>query len=100
MSIRFEGVMPAITTPFAADLSVDHEALSQTVQWLAGHGCSGIVPCGSLGEGATLEFDEKVALIETAPAPSTSPSSPASPPSPPTRPSSWPRPQPTMAPRV
>ncbi|MDN3575846.1 dihydrodipicolinate synthase family protein [Chitinimonas viridis] len=65
MSIRFEGVMPAITTPFAADLSVDHEALTQTVQWLAGHGCSGIVPCGSLGEGATLEFDEKVALIET-----------------------------------
>ncbi len=65
MSLHFEGVMPAITTPFHADLSIDHAALATNVQWLVEAGCTGIVPCGSLGEGATLSFDEKVALIAT-----------------------------------
>jgi dihydrodipicolinate synthase/N-acetylneuraminate lyase len=35
------------------------------VQWLVQHGATAIVPCGSLGEGATLSFDEKIALIKT-----------------------------------
>jgi dihydrodipicolinate synthase/N-acetylneuraminate lyase len=65
MSMHFEGVMPAITTPFNADLTIDHSAVSANVRWLVDAGCTGIVPCGSLGEGATLSFDEKVALIET-----------------------------------
>ncbi|HEY9104894.1 dihydrodipicolinate synthase family protein [Chitinimonas sp.] len=65
MTVNFQGVMPAITTPFHADLSIDHDNVTRTVQWLVAAGCSGIVPCGSLGEGATLSFDEKVALIET-----------------------------------
>jgi dihydrodipicolinate synthase/N-acetylneuraminate lyase len=65
MKLHFEGVMPAITTPFNADLSIDHSAVSANVQWLVDAGCTGIVPCGSLGEGATLSFDEKVSLIET-----------------------------------
>ncbi|WP_374350380.1 dihydrodipicolinate synthase family protein [Chitinimonas sp.] len=65
MSVKFEGVMPAITTPFNADLSIDHGAAAANVRWLVEAGCTGIVPCGSLGEGATLDFDEKVALIET-----------------------------------
>ncbi|QDQ26529.1 dihydrodipicolinate synthase family protein [Chitinimonas arctica] len=65
MTVTFKGVMPAITTPFNADLSIDHGALATHVQWLVSNGCTGIVPCGSLGEGATLTFDEKLALIET-----------------------------------
>ncbi|GAB3258835.1 dihydrodipicolinate synthase family protein [Chitinimonas naiadis] len=65
MTVNFQGVMPAITTPFNADLSIDHDNVTRTVQWLVGAGCSGIVPCGSLGEGATLSFEEKVALIDT-----------------------------------
>ncbi|QNM98412.1 dihydrodipicolinate synthase family protein [Chitinimonas koreensis] len=65
MSVKFEGVLPAITTPFNADLSVDHGAATANVQWLAEAGCKGFVPCGSLGESATLDFDEKVELIET-----------------------------------
>ncbi|PHV12622.1 dihydrodipicolinate synthase family protein [Chitinimonas sp. BJB300] len=63
--MNFQGVMPAITTPFKPDLNVDHEALNRNVQWLAGAGCTGIVPCGSLGEGATLSLEEKLAVIET-----------------------------------
>jgi 4-hydroxy-tetrahydrodipicolinate synthase len=65
MNVSFKGVMPAITTPFNRDLSVDHGAAATNVQWLVSAGCTGIVPCGSLGEGATLSFDEKVALIAT-----------------------------------
>jgi 1-pyrroline-4-hydroxy-2-carboxylate deaminase len=59
------GVFPAITTPFAADLAVHHDALAAHVDWLAAAGCTGIVALGSLGESATLAFDEKVAILRT-----------------------------------
>jgi 4-hydroxy-tetrahydrodipicolinate synthase len=59
------GVFPAITTPFHPDLSVDHEAVEAHVRWLADSGCTGIVALGSLGEAATLAFEEKVALLRT-----------------------------------
>jgi dihydrodipicolinate synthase/N-acetylneuraminate lyase len=65
MSVNFLGVMPAITTKFNADLLIDHEFVREHVQWLVQHGATAIVPCGSLGEGATLSFDEKIALIKT-----------------------------------
>jgi 4-hydroxy-tetrahydrodipicolinate synthase len=65
MTVQFQGVLPAITTPFNADLSIDHGAATANVQWLIESGCKGIVPCGSLGESATLSFSEKLALIET-----------------------------------
>lgn len=61
----FEGVLPAITTPFSPDGSVDHEFLREHAQWMMSQGCSGMVPLGSLGEGNTLEFDEKVAILKT-----------------------------------
>lgn len=59
------GVFPAITTPFHPDLSVDHKFLAEHAQWMTGLGCKGIVALGSLGEAATLHFDEKVAILET-----------------------------------
>lgn len=65
MAIQWAGVMPAITTAFNTDLSVDHGFVADHVRWLVDHGCTGIVPCGSLGEGATLSFDEKLALMTT-----------------------------------
>lgn len=61
----WNGVLPAITTPFNADLSIDHGAVRAHVRWLVSRGCTGIIPCGSLGEGATLSFEEKVALMRT-----------------------------------
>lgn len=64
-TMRWKGVMPAITTAFREDLSVDHEFISRHVMWLIEHGCSGIVALGSLGEGATLEHDEKIAILKT-----------------------------------
>src|SRR5436190_2297898 len=62
---QWAGVFPAITTPFRDDLSVDHDALAAQVTWLADAGCAGIITGGSLGEAATLSFDEKVAINAT-----------------------------------
>jgi len=62
---QWSGVLPAITTPFHADLTVDHAALEKHVRWLADEGCNGVVALGSLGEGATLGFEEKVEVLET-----------------------------------
>ncbi|MCA8952145.1 MAG: dihydrodipicolinate synthase family protein [Planctomycetes bacterium] len=61
----FTHVLPAITTPFRADGSIDHDFLGRHAKWQLEHGCSGIIPLGSLGEGATLDFDEKVAILRT-----------------------------------
>jgi len=61
----WRGVIPAITTPFTADGSVDHAFLASHARTLIDSGCTGIVPLGSLGEAATLSFDEKLAIIRT-----------------------------------
>ncbi|HEY4300056.1 MAG TPA: dihydrodipicolinate synthase family protein [Candidatus Didemnitutus sp.] len=63
--MNWKGVLPAITTNLRADRSVDHAALARHCRWMIDHGCSGIVCGGSLGEAATLSFDEKVAIVRT-----------------------------------
>jgi len=65
MSITWKGVMPATLTQFNADLTLDHGLMAEHGKWLVDSGCSAIVCHGSLGEGATLSFDEKVALQKT-----------------------------------
>ncbi len=57
--------MPAITTCFKEDLTVDHEFVARHASWLMDGGCTGIVALGSLGEGATLASDEKVSVLRT-----------------------------------
>ena len=59
------GVFSAITTPFTTDLAVDHAFLRAHTSWLVDNGCTGIVALGSLGEAATLSFEEKVAILES-----------------------------------
>jgi 1-pyrroline-4-hydroxy-2-carboxylate deaminase len=65
MTMQWAGVMPAITTSFDSKLEVDHNFIAQHCKWLVNHGSTGIVALGSLGEGATLSFDEKLAILET-----------------------------------
>ncbi|UXI67231.1 dihydrodipicolinate synthase family protein [Tahibacter amnicola] len=65
MTTIWQGVLPAITTPFDEKLAIDHAFVTKHVRWLISNGCKGIIPCGSLGESATLSFEEKVALIKT-----------------------------------
>lgn len=62
MSIEWKGVMPATLTQFNADLTIDHGLMAKHGKWLIENGCSAIVVHGSLGEGATLSFAEKVGL--------------------------------------
>ena len=63
--MNWKGVIPAITTNLDADLAVDHAALAQHCRWMIDSGCAGIVACGSLGEAATLTFEEKIAIVRT-----------------------------------
>jgi len=65
MKPDWKGVMPAITTPFTATGAVDHAFLAKHAAWMIDSGCTAIVACGSLGEGATLTFEEKVAVVKT-----------------------------------
>ena len=61
----WRGVIPAITTPFTADGAVDHAFLADHARTLIAAGCRGVVPLGSLGEAATLAFEEKIAILRT-----------------------------------
>jgi 1-pyrroline-4-hydroxy-2-carboxylate deaminase len=63
--MNWKGVMPAITTSFSSDLTVDHGFLGEHCRWLLNNGCTGIVALGSLGEGATLSFNEKLEILRT-----------------------------------
>ena len=63
--MNWNGVMPAITTCFDAKLQVDHGFMTKHCQWLLDNGCTGVVPLGSLGEGATLSLAEKAQILRT-----------------------------------
>ena len=62
--MNWKGVMPALTTGFDENLKVDHAFMSKHCLWLLENGCSGIVLLGSLGEGATLSFEEKLQIVQ------------------------------------
>lgn len=63
--MKWKGVMPAITTSFNRDLTIDHGFLADHCRWLLDNGCTGVVALGSLGEGATLSFEEKRDILRT-----------------------------------
>ena len=60
----FEGVYPAMVTPFNDDESIDFEQLQADAQRLEAAGVDGLVPVGSTGESATLTHDEHVEVVE------------------------------------
>ena len=63
--MKWTGVMPALTTAFDVNLKIDHGFVARHAQWQIENGVTGLIALGSLGEAATLSFDEKVALIDT-----------------------------------
>jgi len=63
--MNWKGVMPAITTSFTEDLSVEHSFMTTHCRWLLDNGCASIVALGSLGEGSTLAFEEKLQILRT-----------------------------------
>ena len=62
----FEGVLPAIITPFKRNsaMDLDIQGLERNIDFLVSRGIHGIVPCGSTGESATLTFEEHEKVIE------------------------------------
>lgn len=62
----FEGVLPAIITPFKRNpaMGLDIPGLESNIGFLLSCGVHGIVPCGSTGESATLTFEEHVKVIK------------------------------------
>jgi dihydrodipicolinate synthase/N-acetylneuraminate lyase len=65
MKMQWQGVIPAITTPFDEKLEVDHAKLAEHCSWMLNSGCTGVVALGSLGEGGTLTSAEKVQILKT-----------------------------------
>lgn len=72
----FKGSIVAIVTPFSAtnrggsgknsggkDSFIDEKTLRQLIDFQIKNGTSGIVPCGTTGESATLNFEEHEAII-------------------------------------
>ena len=63
--MNWKGVTPAVTTPWNENLTVDHAFLAEHSRWLIENGCTGVVALGSLGEGASLSFNEKLEILRT-----------------------------------
>ena len=59
----FRGSVVAIVTPFR-DGKIDVQKLRDLIEFHIKNGTSGIVPCGTTGESATLSFEEHDRVIE------------------------------------
>jgi len=59
----FKGSIVAIVTPFKNG-KVDEKKLRELIEFQIKNGTSGIVPCGTTGESATLSFEEHERVIE------------------------------------
>ena len=61
--MRFPGIIPAVTTPFAASGAIDTEALQANVRALLDAGVHGIVGTGTMGEAGSLSTAERREVI-------------------------------------
>ena len=59
----FEGILTALVTPFRQG-DVDEPALRELIELQIGAGVTGLVPCGSTGESATLSHAEHRRVVE------------------------------------
>ena len=60
----FSGSIPALVTLFR-DEAFAEDAYRSFVAWQIAEGSHGLVPCGTTGEGATLDSDEHRRVVET-----------------------------------
>ena len=58
----FTGSLVALVTPFKNG-EVDYKKLKELVEFHIKNGTSGIVPCGTTGESATLSFEEHERVV-------------------------------------
>lgn len=61
----FKGSIVALVTPFTEDgAKIDEKKIAQLVEFHVEQGTDGIVPCGTTGESATLNYEEHERVIE------------------------------------
>ena len=65
MQQEFSGIWVPVVTPFASSGAVDADALAALVRHLVDAGIHGLVVCGTTGEAATLDDDEKARVLAT-----------------------------------
>jgi dihydrodipicolinate synthase/N-acetylneuraminate lyase len=63
--MRFEGVIPAVLTPFDEGGGVDTAVLAGGAEWLIEEGVTGLVANGTMGEAQSLSASERRLVIET-----------------------------------
>ncbi|MFW6245054.1 MAG: 4-hydroxy-tetrahydrodipicolinate synthase [Fibrobacterota bacterium] len=64
--MEFRGCYVAIVTPFTKDGKLDEEGLRSNIEYLISKGAAGIVPCGTTGESATLDWQEHNRVVDIA----------------------------------
>ena len=62
----FHGSMVAIVTPMRADGAIDYAAFADLIEFHVDSGADALVPAGTTGESATLDFDEHCEVIRFA----------------------------------
>lgn len=63
--MTFQGIIPPTLTAFAPDGSLDLEKTHEHINYVIDGGVHGVFPCGTMGEGPLLSFDEKVQVTAT-----------------------------------
>jgi 4-hydroxy-tetrahydrodipicolinate synthase len=58
------GTLTALVTPMNKDGSVDFAALDALVDWQIAEGVTGLVPCGTTGESATMNGEERAKVVK------------------------------------
>lgn len=66
MGVNLQGIVPPLVTPFRDDGRLDLRAFEANLEAYAAHDLAGYLVLGSNGEAASLEEDEKLALIGVA----------------------------------
>jgi 4-hydroxy-tetrahydrodipicolinate synthase len=61
----FEGVVPALLTPFDEGGAVDRAGLARNAEWLVDNGATGLVGTGTMGEAQSMSSAERRLVIET-----------------------------------
>lgn len=60
----WQGVIPAVTTKFKLDDTLDFHEMARCFRLLMDAGCDGLIACGSLGEGPLLSHAERLDVLK------------------------------------
>src|SRR5947209_1270278 len=60
------GIIPTVLTPYCCATGIDVNSLEQQIRRELAGGCHGLLVLGTLGEGETIPFAQRVPVIETA----------------------------------